>query len=45
MKKLTPLIVLGLFLVAVVLMILGMNNAMSVAHPAQGSKPQVTESK
>ncbi len=44
MKKLTPLIVLGLFLVSVVLMILGMNNAMNVAHPEQGSKPQITQS-
>ena len=44
MKKLTPLIVLGLFLVSVVLMIFGMKDAMSVAHPAKGVKPQITES-
>jgi hypothetical protein len=45
MKKLTPLIVLGLFLVSVVLMIIGMNKAMDVAHPAEGTKPQMVEAK
>ena len=45
MKNLTPLIVLGLFLVSVVLMIFGMKDAMDVAHPTKGVKPQVTEFK
>jgi len=45
MKKLTPLIVLGLFLVAVVVMMLGMNNAKSLAQPTQDNRPQIIDSK
>ncbi len=45
MKKLTPLIVLGIFLVSVVLMIMGMQNAMDTSHPSKGVKPITTESK
>ena len=45
MKKLTPLFVLGLFLVGVVWMIIGMKNAMQVANPTEGKKPQTVEAK
>jgi hypothetical protein len=34
MKKLTPLIVLGIFLIAVVFMIFGMKNASDIVHPS-----------
>jgi hypothetical protein len=38
MKKLTPLIVLGIFLVAVVFMVFGMKNASDIVHPTYKTK-------
>jgi len=40
MKRFTPLIVLGLFLIGVYFMIQGMEEATALAHPAKGQHPQ-----
>jgi len=38
MKKLTPLIVLGIFFIAIIFMVFGMKNASNIVHPTYQTK-------
>ena len=43
MKKFTPLLILGIFMVGVVFMVFGMKNAMSVADHTKVKKTETTK--